>query len=242
MKSKGINGVKDPIADASLEIMLGNVVVRLLPDRALFIPSIATLVVADLHFGKVNHFRRAGLPVPPAANQRNAERLIDLIQKLQPARTIFLGDLFHSTYNDDWEVVGQIVRHFPACSFLLVVGNHDILSDRQYRRHGIQRVDKFEVGDLVFTHEPKESSDFSEMTINVAGHLHPAARLTGKGRQSLVMPCFWKSPKHFILPAFGSFTGLAAIAPGEHDSVFVLVDRRIIEIRPSSQAANSEAS
>lgn len=242
MKSKGIIGARELIAGESLEITLGNVVVCLLPDRALFIPHMATLVVADLHFGKVNHFRRAGLPVPPAANQRNAERLIDLIQKFQPLRTLFLGDLFHSAYNDDWEVVGQIVKNFPACSFLLVVGNHDILSDRQYQRHGIQQVDKFEVGDLLFTHEPMELADLPGGFINVAGHLHPAARLTGKGRQSLVMPCFWRSPTHFILPAFGSFTGLAAIAPDEHDSVFVLVDRRIIEIRPSSQATNPEAS
>lgn len=239
MKSKGISGVREPKAVESLGITLGNSVVHLLSDRALFLPDVATLVVADLHFGKVNHFRRAGLPVPPAANQRNAERLIDLIQKLQPERTLFLGDLFHSAYNDDWEVVGQIVKHFPACSFLLVVGNHDILSDRQYLRHGIRQADSFAIGNLLFTHEPMELAGIPEGTVNVAGHLHPAARLTGKGRQSLMMPCFWKSPKHFILPAFGSFTGLAAIAPGEHDSVFVLVDRTILELRPSSQRTDS---
>ena len=228
--------------DESLEMALGSLPVWLLPERAIFLPTTGTLVLADLHFGKVNHFRRAGLPVPPAANQRNAERLIDLIQKLQPAQTIFLGDLFHSAYNDDWEVVGQIVRHFPACSFLLVVGNHDILSDRQYQRNGIHRVDSLAEGPLLFTHEPMELSNVTEGLINVAGHLHPAARLTGKGRQSLVMPCFWKSGKHFILPAFGSFTGLAAVAPGEHDTVYVVVDRRIIEIRPSMLGENAEAS
>lgn len=224
------------------EITLGNVPIQLLPERAILLPHVATLVVADLHFGKVNHFRKAGLPVPPAANRRNAEQLIDLIQKYQPAHTIFLGDLFHSTYNDDWEVVGQIVKHFPACSFLLVVGNHDILQEQQYLRKRIQRVDRFSIGNLLFTHEPMELAQIPEGIVNVAGHLHPAARLTGKGRQSLVMPCFWKSAKQFILPAFGSFTGLAAIAPGEEDRVYVLVERRIIEIRPSLLGATSVSS
>ena len=224
------------------EITLGGVVVHLLADRAMWVPQAGTLVVADLHFGKVNHFRRSGLPVPVAANQRNAERLIDLIQKYQPAQTLFLGDLFHSVYNDDWEVVGQIVKHFPACSFRLVMGNHDILSDRQYQRHGIEQVDRVEIGNLTFTHEPMELEQLGTDEINVAGHLHPAARLTGKGRQSLVMPCFWKSDRHFILPAFGSFTGLATVAPGEQDRVYVLVDRQVVEIRPTTTETKRKAS
>jgi DNA ligase-associated metallophosphoesterase len=229
-------------AEESVEIAIGGVAVHLLPERALWLPQTGTLVVADLHFGKVNHFRRSGLPVPVAANQRNAEQLIDLIQKFKPTQTLFLGDLFHSVYNDDWEVVGQIVKHFPACSFKLVVGNHDILSDRQYQRHGIDQVDRMSIGNLLFTHEPMEVDQLATGEINVAGHIHPAARLTGKGRQSLVMPCFWRSDRHLILPAFGSFTGLATVAPGANDRVYVLVDRRIIEIRPASPEAKQQAS
>ncbi|MBL7851419.1 MAG: ligase-associated DNA damage response endonuclease PdeM [Cyclobacteriaceae bacterium] len=242
LKQESTNRGKEGGREEFTEIALGNRAVHLLPERAIFLPESDTLVLADLHFGKVNHFRRAGLPVPPAANQRNAERLIDLIQKMKPARTLFLGDLFHSAYNDDWEVVGQIVRHFPACSFVLVIGNHDILSERQYVRNGIQCVDRISEGNVVFTHEPLEAKEVADGTINVAGHLHPAARLTGKGRQSLVMPCFWKSEKHFILPAFGSFTGLAAIAPAETDTVYVLVDHRILEIRPVSMGTKSASS
>lgn len=237
MKSRRRTGNEE-----NVEIALGGMTVQLLPERALRLPETTTLVVADLHFGKVNHFRRAGLPVPVAANQRNAEQLIELIQKYQPTQTLFLGDLFHSVYNDDWEVVGQIVKHFPACSFRLVVGNHDILSDRQYQRHGIEQVDQVTIGNLLFTHEPQEAEALLPGVINVAGHLHPAARLTGKGRQSLVMPCFWKSERHFILPAFGSFTGLATVSPGEHDRVYVLVERRILEMRPASPEASREAS
>lgn len=202
------------------------------PERALFLPASRTVIIADLHFGKVNHFRRAGLPVPPKANNRNAERLIDLLLQLNPLRVIFLGDLFHSAYNDDWEVVGQIVRHFPASTFDLVRGNHDILSDQQYLRQGIRLFEQQTVDNLLLTHEPLPENQITAGFLNVAGHIHPAANLVGRGRQSLRLPCFWLSERQFILPAFGSFTGLASVYPGEKDFVFAIVEGRIMELRP----------
>ena len=217
-----------------IELRLGNLPVVLLAQRALYLPTVQTLIIADLHFGKVNHFRRAGLPVPPKANDRNAERLIDLLSVVKPVRAIFLGDLFHSVYNDDWEVVGQIVRHFPACSFDLIRGNHDILSDRQYSRQGIRLFQQENVDDLLLTHEPLSRVSVPHGQVNVAGHIHPAARLVGKGRQSLRLPCFWLSGHALILPAFGSFTGLATIGPDEKDSVFVIVEDRIMELRTAT--------
>lgn len=215
------------------ELNLGHSIVRLLPERALWLCSLQTLVVGDLHFGKVNHFRRAGLPVPLAANQKNAERLIDLINAFHPNRTIFLGDLFHSVYNDDWEVVGQIVKHFPTCKFELIRGNHDILSEQQYVRHGIEVRQQAVIGDLLLTHDPIKLSEIPSGLINVAGHIHPAARLVGKGRQSLTFPCFWRSENRMVIPAFGTFTGLAIIEPEEKDTVYILVDNKIMELRPA---------
>lgn len=203
-------------------------------------PTQKTLIVADLHFGKVNHFRRAGLPVPLKANHRNAERLIELIQRHEPVTAYFLGDLFHSTYNDDWEVIGQIVRHFPACRFELIRGNHDILSEQQYRRHGIEVRESHRIGKLLLTHEPVDNPVDG---INLSGHLHPAARLVGKGRQSILLPCFWHSRHRFILPAFGSFTGLAPIYPAEGDAVYLVTADKIVEMRsPASGQGLSIAS
>lgn len=218
-------------------MQLGGQSLMLLTERAIWLPSHRTLIVADLHFGKVNHFRRAGLPVPLKANHRNAERLIELIQQYQPSTTYFLGDLFHSTYNDDWEVIGQIVRHFPACCFELIRGNHDILSEQQYRRHGIELRESQCIGDLLLTHEPAETTGDA---VNVCGHLHPAARLVGKGRQSILLPCFWHSSQRLILPAFGSFTGLAAITVAKGDAVYLVTEERIVEMRsPTSDSVAS---
>jgi len=222
-----------------IRLTLGGADVQLLSALALYVPADKTLVIGDLHFGKVNHFRRAGLPVPLAANHKNAERLIDMVKIWRPDRVLFLGDLFHSAYNDDWEVVGQIVRHFPGCIFELIRGNHDILSERQYARHGISICQQVMAHGLLFTHEPMDRKDIPSEQVNVAGHIHPAARLVGKGRQSITMPCFWLSAQQLIIPAFGSFTGLAVIRPEAGDTVFAIAENHILELHPPVERSGS---
>jgi DNA ligase-associated metallophosphoesterase len=184
------------------------------------------LLVADLHFGKINHFRRSGIPVPPGANDKNTETLIDLLNTIKPKRTIFLGDLFHSHYNEEWDVLGQVLKHFSACSFELVRGNHDILSQRQYERHHIEvHENSLTIGRFILTHAPLDAA--AEEHYNLSGHIHPGVRLTGKGKQSLTLPCFYFGKRQGILPAFGSFTGLALLAPKKEEQVFVIAGDQV---------------
>jgi metallophosphoesterase superfamily enzyme len=96
---------------------------ELLSDKALWLPKLKSLVVADVHWGKIDHFRKAGIPVPLKGNDKNAEKLVALITLFKPERVIFLGDLFHSVYNDGWETFGQIRKAFIHCAFELVIGN-----------------------------------------------------------------------------------------------------------------------
>ncbi|NOT76747.1 MAG: ligase-associated DNA damage response endonuclease PdeM [Cyclobacteriaceae bacterium] len=215
--------------------------IQLLPEKAIFLPEEKVLIVADLHFGKINHFRQAGLPVPKSANHKNAENLIDLVNLWKPLRTVFLGDLFHSHYNEEWEVVGQIIRHFPGCSFELIIGNHDIMSEQQYIRNGIKVIDQDVIGCWILTHEPMDRLEIPDGKINMAGHIHPGAFMQGKGRQSVTLPCFWFSKNQIILPAFGSFTGLYPISPAEDDNVFIIIENKIMEVTLSPTKKRSKA-
>src|SRR5436189_5902028 len=105
--------------------------VILLPERAVIFTRLQTMIISDLHLGKINHFRKAGIPVPVAANQANTETLIRLMMSHKPKRVIFIGDLFQSHYNAEWEVLGQVIKNFPSYSFELVPGNQDIRSAMQ---------------------------------------------------------------------------------------------------------------
>jgi uncharacterized protein len=210
-----------------MQIELYGEKVKLLPQKALWFKSRKLLLVADLHFGKINHFRKSGIPVPAKANDKNTELLINLLNETKPERIIFLGDLFHSHYNEEWEVVGQIRKHFSACSFELVLGNHDILSALQYERHSmIVYPNELKVGDFVFTHEPLPL--VPEGVYNLSGHLHPGVQLVGTGKQSITLPCFYFGTQQGILPAFGSFTGLAKVSPKKEERIFVIAEDKII--------------
>jgi uncharacterized protein len=200
----------------------------LFPQKVMFLKQHNALLVADLHLGKINHFRRSGIAVPTKANDRNLETLVDVINETRPDRVIFLGDLFHSHYNQEWEVFGELIKHFAPISFELVVGNHDIMSDLQYERKGIKLHDELIIGPFVFTHHPME--EIPENHYNIAGHIHPGVHLRGKGRQAVTLPCFYFGSNQGYLPAFGSFTGLARIAPKKDDKVFVVADNKILTV------------
>jgi len=200
----------------------------LLPQRAIHWKQQSIVLLADLHLGKINHFRKSGIPVPTKANEHNIEILIGLLQQLKPQRVICVGDLFHSHYNPEWEVFGEVVKHFNSVSFELVIGNHDVMSEHQYHRKGIQVYDELLIDNFIFTHHPMEV--VPEQYYNLAGHIHPGVHLRGRGRQALTLPCFCFGANQGILPAFGMFTGLAAIRPKKDDKVFAIVEEKVMEI------------
>lgn len=186
------------------------------------------MLLADLHLGKISHFRRAGIPVPVKANDKNLESLVDLINIKKPERIIFLGDLFHSHYNAAWEEFGELVNHFKNVSFELVLGNHDIMSSLQYERKGITVYDRLKIGPFLLTHHPEE--EISDNDYNLAGHVHPGVRMVGKGRQTITLPCFYFGKQQGLLPAFGAFTGIARIQPKKNDRVYVIAENKVMAI------------
>ena len=198
----------------------------LFPQKAVFWKSQDTLLLSDLHLGKINHFRKAGIPVPQKANDHNVEVLVDLIQMCKPRRIVCLGDLFHSHYNAEWEVFGEVVKHFSSITFDLVLGNHDIMGQYQYKRKGIVLHDQLRIGKFLLTHHPLES--VPEGVYNMAGHIHPGVFLKGKGRQAVTLPCFYFGDNQAFLPAFGNFTGLARIAPKKEDKVYIVAENKVI--------------
>lgn len=202
----------------------------MLPQKALFWKKHDMLLLADMHLGKVNHFRKAGIPVPVKANERNWEVLIDIVHTTKAKRIICIGDLFHSHYNYDWEIVGQFTRAYPDLSFELVTGNHDILTNHLYERSRVMvHGSRLQIGKFVLSHFPAEEPD-SEV-YQLSGHLHPGIRLSGRGKQSMMLPCFYFGEHQGYLPAFGMFTGLSRIQPKKVDQVFVVAEDSIIHIQ-----------
>jgi metallophosphoesterase superfamily enzyme len=86
-------------------------------------------------------------------------------------------------------------------------------------------VEELREGPFLFSHDRVESELF-----NFHGHIHPGVRLRGKGRQSVVLPCFFFGKNYGVLPSFGDFTGLYKLVPRKSDKVYVIAEDSVIEM------------
>lgn len=185
-------------------------------------------MVADLHLGKIQHFIKAGIPLPSHASMDNFERLSSTLLQFQPERLLILGDLFHSDYNSDWRVFSELRQTFTEVQFDLILGNHDSLESKLYNDNRINVHEELKIDPFLLTHEPRE--EVAEY--NIAGHLHPGVKLYGQSRQSLTLPCFYFGRQQAILPAFGTFTGVYKLKPEKEDRVIVISNDHLIDVTP----------
>lgn len=196
------------------------------PSGALYWPSKNTVLIADVHFGKVDHFRKNGSALPSQVGLENFRKLNQILEEFQPQKLIFLGDLFHSAQNKDWDRFTAWVG-LQKVKMTLIVGNHDIIPTYYFEDLGIKVLPELTTETLFFTHHPEEREGF----FNICGHLHPGYKLKGEGRQQLKLSCFYKKKKQLILPAFGAFTGHFFIDPEEDEDVFVVSENLVLSIK-----------
>ena len=203
----------------------------LLPQKAIYWQQQKTLIVADVHLGKVGHFRKAGIAVPRDMEQNDLAVLSDLVDEHHPEKIIFLGDLFHSDLNADWDWFVLWRKQFPKLELILIRGNHDIIHDRHYIELDIKLHQSLTIGPFLMLHHPLDSINLLMVDQYVfCGHIHPGISLTGRARQQLTLPCFAFGQKQVILPSFGKFTGRVAIRNQQTDRIFAIAQNKVIAI------------
>ncbi len=202
----------------------------LLPQRAAWWAREATLFVADFHLGKAASFRRAGIPLPPGTTADNLARLDAAMAGRRVARLAFLGDFLHSAEGRAPATLEAFARWRagrPDLAITLVRGNHDDRAGDPPGEWDIACVDPGEaLGPFALVHEPAPVRG----RYALAGHVHPAVRLTEAGGQSLRLPCFWFGRAVGVLPSFGAFTGSALVRPRAGDRVFVVAGEEVLDV------------
>ena len=216
---------------AALPFKLFEQDVLLLCQKAIYWQQQQALIVADVHLGKVGHFRKAGIAVPRDLEQNDLSVLSDLIDEHRPKKIIFLGDLFHSDMNADWEWFRLWRQQFPTLEIILIKGNHDIIDERHYTQLNIAIHTQLLIGPFLMLHHPLNDEQLAQAEGYVfCGHIHPGINLVGRGRQSITLPCFAFGDKQCILPSFGKFTGRVAIANRQTDKIFAVVKDKVMAI------------
>lgn len=181
------------------------------------------LLIADVHLGKVAHFRKHGAAIPANAAFKNLEDLTEITNHFHPETICFLGDLFHSKINEEWNDFEKWVEYTNA-AIILISGNHDIIPQYLYEEIGVKVFDEMILDNFLLTHHPTPR----EYYFNFYGHIHPGISMRGVGRQYLRFPCFFKTVNSLILPAFGNFTGKHILKPSKTDEVYAIVEGQVI--------------
>jgi len=203
----------------------------LLPQKAIYWHQEKALIVADVHLGKVGHFRKAGIAVPRDMEQKDLAVLSDLIDEHRPKKILFLGDLFHSDKNADWDWFVLWRKQFPKLQMILIRGNHDIIHDSNYIDLDVSLHDELAIGPFLMLHHPLTEITLQNIEGYVfCGHIHPGINLTGKARQSITLPCFAFGKRQVILPSFGKFTGRVAIRNQKTDHIFAVLQNKVIAV------------
>jgi DNA ligase-associated metallophosphoesterase len=212
-----------------LSINLAGAELYLLADKAIYYPAERCLLIADAHFGKAAAYRKLGQPVPHGTTENNLQRLDALLATWPCDRLIFLGDFLHAPESHAAGTLGTLAKwraRHVALGITLIRGNHDKRAGDPPEHLNIDVVtEPLLLEPFALQHEPDPHPTHHVL----AGHVHPAYRLYGKGRQRLRLACFYVQKSLTLLPAFGAFTGGMNIERAHESRIFVVGDEMIWE-------------
>jgi DNA ligase-associated metallophosphoesterase len=170
---------------------------------ALWRPDLRTLIVSDLHFEKGSFYAARGEMLPPYDTRATLRRLARLVQFLHPECVVALGDSFHdgeALLRMTEEDAVELRSLTGTCDWIWILGNHDRAPPSGA---GGRALEVFGQDGLTFRHEPSAAERaYGE----VCGHLHPCARVAGRGGKVRTR-CFASDSRRIVLPAYGALTG-----------------------------------
>jgi DNA ligase-associated metallophosphoesterase len=171
------------------------------------------LVVSDLHLEKGSSYAARGVLLPPYDTVATLSRLSAVIARHDPRTVIALGDSFHDRNAHarlcapDRDAIAALQARRD---WIWISGNHDpaLPSDL-----GGVVASEVAIGSIAFRHEPTGAAG------EIAGHLHPKARVTTRGR-SVERRCFASDGMRAVMPAFGAYTGGLNIRDAAFTKIF----------------------
>jgi DNA ligase-associated metallophosphoesterase len=192
--------------------------VALTPSGALWLEDLSVLAAGDLHLEKGSAFAARGQLLPPYDTRATLEKLQAEVDRLAPRTLVLMGDTFHDTralgrlQPDDARRLAGLGR---GRTLIWIIGNHDaaLLADGG----GLlgEQAEEVRLGGLVLRHEPQPGRSPGE----VAGHLHPCAKVVGRGR-GVRRRAFVTDGARLILPAYGAYAGGLNVLDRAFDGLF----------------------
>ena len=176
---------------------------ELYSNKALFVPHTKELLICDIHIGKAEYFQINGIPLTNNEDEDNLNRIYDLLDKFNPKKLIILGDLFHSKYSLNSNLINKVENLFQSIKNIeLIEGNHD----KGCYVNNINYLKEKKSLNLIYSHEPIKTNN--EKILNICGHYHPKIILRSfNDRRSFKCFALDSYNNNLYLPSFGDLTG-----------------------------------
>ncbi len=181
------------------------------PAGALWLPALGTVIIADVHLGYGWAQRRRG-ELGPLRDEVALRRILSLIDELQPARVVLLGDTVHAPKPPPEEraliaaALGQVAGRAEV---VLVRGNHDRGFEQDFAG---SLVEKWEAPGLIAVHGEVLPTRGRRHVI--VGHWHPACKIRDASGVRHRLPAFAAGELLTVLPAFSPFAAGMNLAKG----------------------------
>lgn len=241
MSGHGVSKSASDIAGAC-EVRIGGQRIVFMPQRCALWVETATLILADLHLGKLETIAATGAPMPSGLLESELARLEQACDVSGAQRVLVLGDFLHASVGATEAVCDAFaaVRARVDANVEVVPGNHDRGLARVAERCGVRMLeDVVPEGPFVFTHDAMAlEGDTRRDRVVWSGHEHPAVVLRRRSER-IKLPAFVVSDGEVVVPAFCSFTG-GGMARGRGPGrarVFV-VGEEVWEVARSDEAMN----
>ncbi|MDQ4678526.1 ligase-associated DNA damage response endonuclease PdeM [Stenotrophomonas maltophilia group sp. RNC7] len=195
----------------------------LLGARALYWPARQALLLADLHLGKADVFRRAGIALPGGGTGKDLQRLQGLLDARACREVWILGDILHDpAHRAAWYQQWLDWRERNAALDVHVLrGNHD--RQLPHAELQVQIHDEVRLPPFLLRHEPVPDAELHV----IAGHLHPQIALPPLRRR---FPAFWLRDRMTLLPAFSAFTAGIVPVPAAGEQMVACVDNGLVAL------------
>ncbi len=201
--------------------------------RAVWLPEIEALVVADLHWGYVATHRAGGNLLPVWGDSEIEARLCGLLEDYRPREMIWVGDCLHSAAG---RVAAEtfLKQSDGGVTVHVLAGNHD-------RRWPLATRTPLARGRFYFHHGDLEAVPPPAGSLEIVGHHHPAVVWSDGAGSRLRLPGLVVSSQRLILPAFSPWAAgvpwNSQLRAGE--SLWALAPSRIFAVRSSVSLCKS---
>ena len=213
----------------SARVEVDGVEAELLPERALFLRAERALVVADLHIGKSESYRRFGVPSADGIDEETLDRLGRASMRAGAKVIVVVGDLTHHADGIGEAEMERFARFRERIMLpiRLIEGNHDRGVRSLPPEWMVDRVGaRFALGGVRFEHEPPAAAG-ADWT--VSGHLHPMLSVA-RGARSVEVPAFIvdRAKRTIVLPAFSKFTRGVRFEPRADCAIYAIAEGAVV--------------